>query len=76
MQNSAEHRSSFEREYAAAACTRADIDVVFGRYYPGIAATSGRYPDEWYADKNNRLKGEPTGHLRHEAHHMVWVKQP
>lgn len=31
------------------------------------------YPDEWYADKDNRMEGRATGHLRWEGGRMVWV---
>lgn len=56
--------------YEALPCTREAIDA----YLDARAAALGqpmaprqpRYPDEWYADKNNRIANQPTGHVRFE----------
>ena len=53
---------------AEAPCTREAIDAILTEPCPY------RYPDEWYADKDNRMRGHPTGHLRKEGSKMVWVK--
>lgn len=65
-------RSMFEKELREAPCTREAIDKIFDRYYPEHRQ-SCRYPDEWYADKDSRLAGKDTGHLRHTNGKMVWV---
>lgn len=70
------------REYAALPCTRSAIDNYLNRRSDALrqprAPASPRYPDEWYADKNNRLSGEPTGWLRFEnvgrGIRVVWCR--
>lgn len=62
---------AFMEEYVAAPCTREAIDAIYQKYYPNVNKT--RYPDEWYKDKDNRLKGRHTGHLRHENKKMIWI---
>lgn len=64
----------FNLEYAAAPCTRAAIEALYVKYFGSPGA---HYPDEYYADKNNRIAGNPTGHLRclvTAGGKMVWVK--
>lgn len=55
-------------EYAALPCTREAIDAYLARRAKALkqpaAPRHPEYPDEWYADKNNRLAGKPTGGLR------------
>ncbi len=62
----------FMEEYEPAPCTREALDPILEKYSPG--STRGvPYPDEWYADKNNRLAGEPTGHIRYQGDKIIWV---
>lgn len=55
-------------EYAALPCTRQAIDDYLRRRADALgqphAPLHPVYPDEWYADKNNRLAGKATGWLR------------
>lgn len=69
-------------EYAALPCTREAINGYLDRRAEalgqGPAPAMPRYPDEWYADKNNRLAHAATGHVRFEnvgrgAIRAVWV---
>ena len=63
-------------EYAALPCTREAIDAFLAKHC-GPDTHGTRYPDEWYADKNNRVEGRPTGNLRcmvTQGGRMVWVK--
>lgn len=69
--------AEFFAEMAAAPCTREAIDALHRKHFP-LAQYSVRYPDEYYADKDNRMAGEPTGHMRCEGVssgniRMVWV---
>lgn len=60
------------RALIEAPCTREAIDHVL-QEHRGI--TGGpRYPDEWYADKDNFYMGRPTGHPRYEGGKVVWVQ--
>lgn len=68
------HRQQFEQALAEAACTRDAVDGVFARFYPQEHAMAGRYPDEWYADKDNRLNGCPAGHLSYQSGRVTWVR--
>lgn len=67
-----EQYSDFRLRLAAAPCTREAIEALHKQFFPHIGGP--RYPDEHYADKDNALAGEPTGHLRYESGRMVWVK--
>lgn len=57
-------------EYAALPCTREAIDDYLNRRADALrlprAPIKPVYPDEWYADKDNRLAGRPLGRLRFE----------
>ena len=59
-----------------APCERQAIDDLHNDFFG--ASQSPRYPDEWYADKDNRMAGTPTGHLRCLVSQMkmVWVVPP
>lgn len=67
------------REYAALPCTREAIEDYTRRRCSALGLpppNATHYPDEYYADKNNRLAGRPTGHLRclvSQGGKMVWV---
>lgn len=56
------------REYAALPCERAAIDAYLNRRCAALGIEPPPkfpvYPDEFYADKNNRLARRPTGSLR------------
>jgi len=70
-----EQYEAFHAEYADAPCTREAIEALQRRYFP--TAHNAHYPDQYYADKNNRIAGEPTGHMRclvTQGGRMVWVK--
>lgn len=61
-------------EFIALPCTRQAIEDYHARRFGSSGGT--RYPDQWYADKNNRCAGRPTGHLRclvTRGAAMVWV---
>jgi hypothetical protein len=62
----------FQDEMRAAPCTREAIDALHVKYFGSAGST--HYPDEYYADKDNRMAGNDTGHLRFEGGKMVWVK--
>jgi hypothetical protein len=64
--------TAFMKEYIKAPSTREAIDAIYTKYYPNVNKTP--YPDEWYEDKDNRVSGRPTGHLRYENRKMIWVK--
>ena len=64
--------TAFMKEYIEAPCTIEAIEAIYRKHYPNYNKTP--YPNEWYADKDNRLNGCPTGHLRFESRKMVWVK--
>lgn len=66
-----EERRMFEMELKEAPCTRGAIEAVFTKFYG--PSPHAPYPDEWYADKDNRLRGEPTGHLRFGRSGVKWV---
>lgn len=53
-------------EYQKLPCTREAIDQYLKKRWP-TEHCPVRYPDEWYADKNNRIEGKPTGHIRIEG---------
>lgn len=54
-------------------CERDAMDRLHAKYFGSNGHV--RYPDEYYADKDNRLNGKPTGGLRYEGGKMVWVKE-
>lgn len=68
-------------EYAALPCTREAIDDYFNRRADALGQARPpavpRYPDEWYADKDNRLRRKPKGSIRFEnvgrGIRVVWV---
>lgn len=62
--------TAFMKEYIEAPCTREAIDAIYKKYYPNVNKIS--YPDEWYEDKDNRVNGRSTGHLRYQNRTMVW----
>ena len=64
---------AFMEEYVVAPYIREAIDAIYQKHYPNVNKT--RYPDEWYEDKDNRLKGMPTGHLRYENKKMIWIER-
>lgn len=74
MKLTPERRAEFESALAEAACTREAIEAVFNRFYG--PAPHGPYPDEWYADKDNRIAGRPTGWLRFGRSGTKWVPSP
>lgn len=54
------------RDLLEAPCTRESIDAILSE-----STSAPRYPDEWYADKDNRMAGKPNGYLRKEGSIMV-----
>jgi hypothetical protein len=56
------------RALVEAPCTREAIEAILTD-----SVSAPRYPDEWYADKDNRMAGHPTGYLSKEGGLMVWV---
>jgi len=63
----------FYRRMRAAPYERKAIDALHNEFFG--ASQSPRYSDEWYADKDNRMAGTPTGHLRCLVSQMkmIWV---
>jgi hypothetical protein len=67
--------SDFYLDLWMAPCIREAVDAVNLKWFGTSGSTP--YPDEYYADKDNRMLGVPTGHLRclvSQGGKMVWVK--
>jgi len=65
--------TAFRRELRAAPCTREAIDALYCKWFASAGSTY--YPDEWYTDKDNRLRGAATGYLSclvRAGGKMVW----
>lgn len=70
----AEEYVAFVERLRVSPCTREAIEALYLETFG--PSQSPRYPDEWYEDKDNRLGGSPTGHLRclvSQGGKMVWV---